>query len=77
MIISKDTNPEKDLYFLGAMVIDALQATDETNVDYLTLMNTLRSKLNITNSLFVLSLDWLYLLGLIDLSEEGNIKKCF
>ena len=34
MIVSKDTNPEKDLYYMGAQVLEALAATDTNEVDY-------------------------------------------
>jgi hypothetical protein len=77
MIISKDTNPGKDLYYLGAIILDSLQAIDSDTVEYITLLQELRNKINISNNLFALSLDWLYLMGVIDLSDEGNINKCF
>lgn len=77
MIISKDTNPEKDLYYLGAQIIDILISTDTMEFDYVELFHSLRLKMKITSNLYVLSLDWLFLLGAIELSNEGNIRKCF
>jgi hypothetical protein len=77
MIISKDTNPEKDLYYLGARIIDVLASEESKEVDYIDLLLNLRSKIQITNNLYSLSLDWLFVLGAIELSSEGNIRKCF
>lgn len=77
MIVSKDTNPEKDLYYLGARILEVLASTDIKEVDYVDLLRSLRSKMQITNNLYALSLDWLFLLGAIELSNEGNIRKCF
>lgn len=77
MIISKDTNPEKDLYCWGAIVIEALAKFEAESVDFITLLQTLKCNSDISSNLFVLSLDWLYLLGTIELTREGNIKKCF
>lgn len=77
MIVSKDTNPEKDLYYLGALVLEILAATDTSEVDPVDVFVNLNSKIQITSNLYVLSLDWLYLLGAIEISKEGNIQKCF
>lgn len=77
MIVSKDTNPEKDLYYLGARVLEVLASTDTSEVDYVDVFLNLKSEIRITNNLYALSLDWLYLLGAIEISEEGNIRKCF
>lgn len=77
MIVSKDTNPEKDLYYLGARVLEVLAATDTNEVDYVDIFLSLKSKMQISNNLYALSLDWLFLLGAIKISKEGNIRKCF
>lgn len=77
MIISKDTNPEKDLYYLGAKIIEELASTDSDEVDYIELLHKIKSKIQLSNNLYALSLDWLYLIGAIDLSNKGNIRKCF
>lgn len=77
MIISKDTNPEKDLYYIGAIVLESLQSVEDETFEYLTLLHLLRNKIDISNNLFALSLDWLYLMGVVELTDEGHIKKCF
>lgn len=77
MIVSKDTNPEKDLYYLGAQILEVLASLNTKEIDYIDLLRSLKSKNQISNNLYALSLDWLFLLGAIDLSDEGNIKKCF
>nr|NJM04849.1 hypothetical protein [Desulfobacula sp.] len=77
MIVSKDTNPEKDLYYIGARVIEVLASRDGKEVDYVDLLSSLRSEMQITNNLYALSLDWLFLLGAIELNGKGNIQKCF
>lgn len=77
MIISKDINPERDYYYLGAKVIEILSKTDDKEQDYFSTFEELKSSENISINLFVLTLDWLFLLGVIDKSEKGYIKKCF
>lgn len=77
MIVSKDTNPTKDLYYLGAKVLGCLETLERKEVDYVSLLNTVRKEVDISNNLFSLSLNWLYLLGSIELTEQGDIRKCF
>lgn len=77
MIVSKDTNPERDLYYLGARVIEILNYSDTNEFDYVDLYCILKSNLQTTSNLYALTLDWLFIIGAIELSNEGNIKKCF
>jgi hypothetical protein len=77
MIVSKDTNPEKDLYYLGAKVLECLAPHQQSEIDYISLLNAVKKEVDISNSLFSLSLNWLFLLGTIELTEQGDIKKCF
>lgn len=77
MIISKDTNPEKDLYYLGARVLEVLASMEGAKVDFISLFQAVNAKFTLSNNLFSLSLDWLFLLGLIELADHGEIKKCF
>lgn len=77
MIIDKNTNPEKDLYFLGGVLIDILDKTDKPQIDYLDLFVLFNQKREITFNLYSLTLDWLFILGLVTKGENGKIKKCF
>lgn len=77
MIISKDINPERDYYYLGAKVVEILAKTEDKKHDYFLTFEELKSSENISISLFTLTLDWLFLLGAIDKSEKGFITKCF
>jgi hypothetical protein len=77
MIIDKNINPERDLYYLGGILIDVLQKKDNKEVDYMDLFALINSKQEITINLFSLTLDWLFILGLVTKSENGKIKICF
>ena len=77
MIINKNTNPERDLYFLGGKVIEVLNALTQKEVDYFELF-ILVNKLNkISLNLYSLVLDWLFILGVIKKGNKGQIEKCF
>lgn len=77
MIISKDINPERDYYYLGAKVIQLLEKSKSKNYDYFEAYLEMKSSENISINLFTLTLDWLYIIGVIDNSEKGYITKCF
>lgn len=77
MIVSKDVNPERDFYYLGARVIEILSNIDSKTVDFFDVFQQLNNSEKISINLYSLTLDWLYLLGVIENSKDGNIKKCF
>ncbi len=76
MIVSKDINPERDVYFLGAEIIDLVsKATDA--VDFLEVYRELNNVHSVSMNLFTHTLDWLFIIGAIDHSGKGDIQKCF
>jgi hypothetical protein len=77
MIVDKNTNPERDLYYLGGILIDILSNKNSKEIDYIDLYKLFNQKLEITISLYSLALDWLFILGLVTKGENGKIKKCF
>lgn len=77
MIVSKDINPERDFYYLGAKTIEILADTDNNNIDFFKVYSQLNKSEKISINLFVLTLDWLYLIGAINKPIKGNIVKCF
>jgi hypothetical protein len=77
MIISKDTNPENDLYYIGSKIIESLEDITDISIPFMELLVSVRSKIALSSNLYTLALDWLYIIGAIDLTMTGDIKKCF
>jgi hypothetical protein len=77
MIIDKNINPERDLYYLGGILIDILHEKVNNDIDYLDLYGLLNKKNQITINLYSLTLDWLFILGVITNGKNGKIQKCF
>lgn len=77
MIVSKNTNPEKDLYYLGSKVIELLGASNNAKFDYFKLYQSLNTEQKVSLNLYSLVLDWLFILGIIKNSNNGTIEKCF
>lgn len=77
MIISKNTHPERDLYYLGAKTIEVMNSSGKDEWDYFDLFSDLNRKQKISINLFSLVLDWLFILQVIQKSKNGRIKRCF
>lgn len=76
MIISKNINPTRDLYYLGGLIIELLDSSKSDEYDYFDLYLAIKKTQDISMNLFILSMDWLYILGVIQ-NNNGMIKKCF
>ncbi len=82
LLIDQDNEPTKSLYFLGAKVIHALMESNFGVVDPNVLFRavndgTVEAGAKVSYDYFMLTLDWLFLLGKINLDEKGDIIKCF
>ena len=76
MLILTEKHPEKSLYFLGAKLLSLLLKRD-TSYFVLELYEVSFSNSEIGFNRYLLALDWLFMLGLIELNQEGKITKCF
>lgn len=77
MILGKDVNPKKQVYYISALVLDELRHIEGREFDFFDIYHSLKSKeKDITVNLYSLSLDWLFLLGAIK-KENSRLIKCF
>lgn len=76
MIIGRDINPKKKIYYLGGLVIDILKQNPKQNIAFLDVFHKVNEKEKISVNLFTFTLDWLFLLGVVDI-YKGHIKRCF
>ncbi|ASS96634.1 ABC-three component system middle component 6 [Peribacillus simplex] len=75
LIIRNDVKPESNIYYLGAVFLKYLQQHQKINIeDFFKKINTDYPSISINQILY--TLDWLYILDLIDLIDEGVIIKC-
>ncbi len=77
MIVSKNTNPERDLYYLGGKVIEVINSFTKNEIDYFDLFHSVNKSDKVSLNLFSLVLDWLFILGVIKKGNKGLIIKCF
>lgn len=78
-MITNYDDPDISLYSLGAYLIAFLKESSlgvhDSTVLYSNFKKSLGKELSFSVYLYVL--DWLYLLGMVEVNNEGDIKKCF
>lgn len=74
MLLPDDIHPEQSIYYNGAFVLKALR--EQPAMDMLDLYVSTQSQRRMTMPVFVLCLDWLFLLNLVSLNEHGVVELC-
>jgi hypothetical protein len=76
MILGEDLHPQRQVYYIGSLILEILLNIPEDKIKYFDLFQKLNEKEKVSISLFTLTLDWLYILGSIS-NNEDNILRCF
>ena len=73
MLLPDNIHPDNSVYYNGAVVLQVLQ--DHNEIDLLELYNKVKDVRKITFPIFVLCLDWLYLIDLAVLNND-KVELC-
>ncbi len=74
MLLPDNVHPELSIYYNGFVILAELEIISEQKV--LELYHNVKKSNDMSFSMFILSLDWLYLIQLAQINEEGVVKKC-
>ncbi len=74
MLIPDCVHPEQTIYYNGAFVLEAVQELRSSNI--LELYERSKKGREMSIAIFLLSLDWLYLINAIKISELGLVELC-
>ena len=74
MLLPDEIHPELTVYYNGQYVLKTLQ--ENRSIKLLDLYAQSSAKKSMTMQVFVLCLDWLYLLGVAEFRAEGEIVLC-
>lgn len=74
MLLPDTIHPEQSIYYNGAFVLQALR--EQPVMDLLDLYLDTQKYRQMTMPVFVLCLDWLYLLNLASLNNQGSVELC-
>lgn len=76
MIVDQDIKPEKQAYYLGSSILRVLQGQPSESIDLLDLFEQVNQREKVSYHAFSMGMNWLYLIGAVDLSD-GRLSKCF
>jgi hypothetical protein len=74
MLLPDNIHPDNSIYYNGAFVIESLKK--ETCYQMFDLYQEVKEKKQMSFSIFVLCLDWLYLLEVVKFNTKGEIELC-
>jgi len=74
MLIPDNIHPQHSIYYNGSFVLQALQRNKLQNL--LDLYMNVKQKRSMTFPVFILCLDWLFLLNLVVITNDSKIKLC-
>lgn len=74
MLLPDNMQPEVSIYYNGAMVLKELQSSTANSV--IDIYQIVKEKYEMTFPIFLLSLDWLYLINVATMDEKGDIILC-
>lgn len=73
MLLPDNIHPENSIYFNASIVLKTLQ--EYGNVDMLDLYQKINKNKNISFPVYILCLDWLYIINVAEL-KQGEVKLC-
>ena len=74
MLLPDNIHPDNSIYYNGAFVIESLKK--EMSYNMLDLYQEVKTKKQMSFSVFILCLDWLYLLEVVKFNFIGEIELC-
>jgi len=74
MLLPDNIHPINTVYYNGALVLNALQSSGTQKL--INLYQKVKEIREISFSLFILCLDWLYLINAAELNERGEVTLC-
>lgn len=74
MLLPETVQPKNSIYYNGAIVLEILQ--DARVINFLELFTSVRKVQEISMGVFILCLDWLYLINAAMINENGDIELC-
>ena len=74
MLLPDNIHPENTIYYNGAFVLQSLQNKNVQNL--FELYQNIKEKREMSFSLLILCLDWLYLIDVAKINNKGEVRLC-
>ena len=75
MLLPDNIHPEQSIYFNGAFVLNILHK--QNSIGFFDLFLLTKSEKDMSMPVFILCLDWLFLLNLIAMEDNGMVATCY
>ena len=72
MLLPDNINPQLSIYYIASFVLKELQNKEPQ--DIIELYYNIKSEYGLSFSIFLLCLDWLYLIGVAEVDAEGEVN---
>lgn len=72
-MITIDTDPKANPVYIGSVVLRIFQSNDSMVIEISQLYDLVNSAFELSFDLFLYSLDWLFIIGAIELSGNGGV----
>ena len=80
MILPQDISPEKSIFVMGSRILQILNNEPHKVIDPKIVYDKYSlcyPGIKITYNYFLYALDWLYILDVVDITENSRIRKCY
>lgn len=74
MLLPDNIHPEDSIYFNASYILNELSSVKSS--DIIELYQNVKAKKDIVLPVFLLCLDWLYLINVVEINKDGIIEKC-
>ncbi|WP_415271245.1 ABC-three component system middle component 6 [Erysipelothrix rhusiopathiae] len=74
MLLPDNIKPELSVYYNSSILLSILH--DEGSMPLINLYHEMKKKNDISFAIFILCLDWLYLIESAIVNEEGSVELC-
>lgn len=74
MLLPDNIHPELSIYYNGSLVLEELKINERQS--FFDLYQRLKNNNDMSLPTFILTLDWLYLIDLAQIDNEGWVKLC-
>ncbi|PKM75181.1 MAG: hypothetical protein CVU92_02740 [Firmicutes bacterium HGW-Firmicutes-17] len=74
MLLPDNIHPEHSIYYNGSIVLAELN--EESKLQIMDLYQRVKERNGMSFPIFILSLDWLYLIDVAQINSEGVVELC-
>ncbi|WP_434329359.1 ABC-three component system middle component 6 [Mycoplasma capricolum subsp. capricolum] len=74
MLLPDNIQPKLSVYYNASLILKTL--SQKSNLDMIDLYASIKTLEDMPFNIFLLSLDWLYLINKIDINDQGVVLLC-